>query len=64
MKKGDYRFWGQLSYNDVACWKNKDDSVYDIVIDPGHGGMDGGASAYGYSERDFTFQIAKKYRID
>lgn len=22
--------------------------------------MDGGASAYGYSERDFTFQIAKK----
>lgn len=40
--------------------KNKDDSVYDIVIDPGHGGMDGGASAYGYSERDFTFQIAKK----
>ena len=36
------------------------DNIYDIVIDPGHGGMDGGASAYGYSERDFTFQIAKK----
>ena len=24
--------------------ENEDDKIYDIVIDPGHGGMDGGAS--------------------
>ena len=33
--------------------------VADIVLDPGHGGMDGGAEAFGYSERDFTYKLAK-----
>ena len=41
--------------------KEKKDSkeVADIVLDPGHGGMDGGAEAFGYSERDFTYPLSK-----
>lgn len=40
--------------------KTQDKDVYDIVIDPGHGGMDGGANMNGYKEADLTMQIAKK----
>lgn len=41
--------------------KEKKDSkeVADIVLDPGHGGMDGGAEAFDYSERDFTYPLAE-----
>lgn len=41
--------------------KEKKDSkeVADIVLDPGHGGMDGGAEAFGYSERDFTYSLSE-----
>lgn len=44
--------------------KNKDKKVevYDIVIDPGHGGLDGGASKNGYKETDFTMKIATKLK--
>ena len=42
--------------------KVKNNDVYDIVIDPGHGGRDGGASKYGYCETDFTMDIAIKLR--
>ncbi len=42
--------------------KIKDDSVYDIVIDPGHGGIDPGASGNGYSETDFTYLISSKIK--
>lgn len=41
---------------------NKDDDIYDIVIDPGHGGIDGGASKNGYKETDFTMNIATKVK--
>lgn len=41
---------------------NKDSEVYDIVIDPGHGGMDSGANKYGYSESDFTMKLAIKLK--
>lgn len=41
---------------------NKDENVYDIVIDPGHGGIDGGASKNGYKETDFTMNIATKVK--
>ena len=37
---------------------NNENDVYDIVIDPGHGGMDGGASKNGYKETDFTMKLA------
>ena len=42
--------------------KNKDDNVYDITIDPGHGGMDGGGSSGDYKETDFTMDISKKIK--
>lgn len=35
------------------------DDVYDIVIDPGHGGSDCGAKSGGYQEADLTLKIAK-----
>lgn len=38
--------------------ENKDNNIYDVVIDPGHGGMDGGASSNGYKETDFTMDLA------
>ena len=42
--------------------KNKDDDIYDIVIDPGHGGIDKGACANGYCETDFTYLISSKIK--
>lgn len=42
--------------------KNKDNEIYDIVIDPGHGGRDGGASNHDYCETDFTMDIAVKLK--
>ena len=37
---------------------NNDSNIYDIVIDAGHGGMDGGGAANGYKETDFTIDLA------
>jgi len=42
--------------------KNEDDNIYDIVIDPGHGGIDGGANKNGYKETDFSMNIATKVK--
>jgi len=42
--------------------KNDNNEVYDIVIDPGHGGADGGASKNGYKETDFTLDISTKVK--
>lgn len=39
-----------------------DDNVYDVVIDPGHGGIDKGACANGYCETDFTYLISSKIK--
>lgn len=36
--------------------------IADITLDPGHGGMDGGGSANGYKETDFTIDIATKVK--
>lgn len=38
--------------------ENKDREIYDIVIDPGHGGKDSGANKNGYYEKDLTMKIA------
>ena len=38
--------------------KSSDDNIYDVVVDPGHGGMDSGASKNGYKESDFTMKAA------
>lgn len=44
--------------------ENSNDNIYDIVIDPGHGGMDGGAESRDkkYSETDFTLDYAKELK--
>ena len=42
--------------------ENTNDEIYDIVIDPGHGGLDGGASKNGFKETDFTMNIATKIK--
>lgn len=46
----------------LSVTENKRNDVYDIVIDPGHGGMDGGASKNGYKESDLTMKIATKLK--
>lgn len=38
--------------------------VYDIVIDPGHGGSDNGAEYGGYSEADLTLDFAKEVKTE
>ena len=44
--------------------KKTDEEVYDIIIDPGHGGTDSGACLYRNSvcERDYTSKISKKIK--
>ncbi len=42
--------------------KNNNKKVYDVTIDPGHGGMDGGGSSGSYKESDFTMIISSKIR--
>lgn len=43
--------------------ENKDfKEIADITLDPGHGGMDGGGSANGYKETDFTLDICEKIK--
>lgn len=41
---------------------NSDNNIYDIVIDPGHGGMDGGATNGRYKETDFTLDMSSKIK--
>ncbi|MDE5830631.1 MAG: N-acetylmuramoyl-L-alanine amidase, partial [Clostridia bacterium] len=38
--------------------------VYDIVIDPGHGGSDNGAEYGGYAESDLTLEYGKKVKTE
>ena len=38
--------------------KNTDSEIYDVVVDPGHGGMDSGANRNGKREADYTMKIA------
>ena len=39
-----------------------EDTVYDVVIDPGHGGVDKGACSNGYCETDLTYLISSKVK--
>ncbi len=38
--------------------------VYDVVIDPGHGGDDSGASGFGYTEAQLTLPLARTLKAD
>ena len=43
--------------------QNRDSDVYDVVIDPGHGGYDAGAIGIDdYCERDFTLPLSLKIK--
>ena len=42
--------------------ENKDKGIYDITIDPGHGGMDSGGINGDYYESDFTMAISTKVK--
>lgn len=44
--------------------QNKDNSVYDIAIDAGHGGIDPGACYYGKCETDYTLELAKMLKSE
>ena len=39
---------------------NNDKDIYDIVIDPGHGGVDSGTSNGNYNESDIVMDISKR----
>ena len=41
---------------------SNNENVYDIVIDPGHGGIDKGACGNGFCETDFTYLISSKIK--
>lgn len=42
--------------------KNNDNNIYDITIDPGHGGMDSGGINGDYYESNFTMAISNKIK--
>jgi len=51
-------------YNTMAfnVKESKDKEIYDITIDPGHGGMDSGGTTGEYNESDFTMAISNKVK--
>lgn len=48
---------------DITENKNNND-IYDITIDPGHGGMDSGGVSGDYQESELTMEISKKIKIN
>ncbi len=42
--------------------QNGDNNIYDVTIDPGHGGLDSGALSGNYKESDFTMNISLKIK--
>ena len=46
----------------MSVIRNSDKDIYDIVIDPGHGGMDSGAFSGGVGESNFTMKLADKVK--
>ena len=64
-KKNNLITFPELTFKDIKYWtiNIKDtklpDDVYDIIIDPGHGGVDTGASNGKYHESKFTLDYAK-----
>ena len=52
-------YYNTLTFN---VTKNEDPNIYDIVIDPGHGGMDSGARSGGKREDEYTMKIAENLK--
>lgn len=56
--------YGTFMFNVI---ENNDNDIYDVTIDPGHGGLDSGALTGNYKESDFAMSISlklKKYLED
>lgn len=51
--------YGTIMFN---VSENKDNNIYDVTIDPGHGGLDSGALFDSYKESDFTMNISLKLK--
>ncbi len=51
---------GSGSFNDISLAQQLGLGVRKIVIDPGHGGKDPGATAFGLREKDIVLRVAKK----
>ena len=64
-RKNNHITFPELSFNDKKYWMIKvveeklPDNVYDVVIDPGHGGIDTGASNGRYHESKYTLEYGK-----
>lgn len=56
----DFLNYQNINYLNLNCsfWENME-NIYDIVIDPGHGGVDPGASKNGYFESHINLDYAK-----
>lgn len=62
-KKIDIQFVN--GYMDINVVKSRlPKEVYDIVIDPGHGGSDKGAKGSGYDEADLNLEYGKKVKSE
>ncbi len=51
---------GKISKNKISLAQQLGLRIQKIVIDPGHGGKDPGAMAYGLKEKDIVLKISKK----
>ena len=52
-------------YMEINVVKSKlPKEVYDVVIDPGHGGSDTGARGSGYDEADLNLEYGKKVKFE
>ncbi len=64
-KKNNKITFPELTFNDINYWtinikeEKLPSDVYDVVIDPGHGGVDTGAGNGSYHESKFTLEYSK-----
>lgn len=64
-KKNNKITFPELTFNNINYWtlnikeEKLPSDVYDIVIDPGHGGVDTGASNGSYHESKYTLEYSK-----
>ena len=46
----------------MTVQENSDEGIYDVVIDPAHGGSDPGASGNGHNEKEYLLKLALKIK--
>ena len=57
-----YNFQNKNDTINLNVKKDNNEEIYDIVLDPGHGGIDKGACGNSYCETDFTYLISSKVK--